>query len=440
MGGMKSVVILGSGMAAWGAYDRLESNGLIPTLYDAKAVAGGHTASYRLESGFVFDDGPHISFTKHQEIIDLFEESVDGNYVAFSANVDNYYEGTWVEHPAIVNLYDLPPELVDSIINDFKAVHGKEPESLDNYMQWLIAAYGKSYAEKFPAKYGMKYHTCPANVMNLDWMGPRLYQPDLDEVIRGAKTKQSANAHYIKEFRYPTDGGFQSYLDKFIKKSNPLLSHEAVSIDPKNKLIRFSNGVTTHYDELISSVPLPIIIPMFEDVPDDVSRAAKKLSCSQCVLVNLGIDRDDLSPAHWRYVYDLDLASVRLSFPHMFSPTVAPPGHGAIQIEVYFSDKYKPFDGDIEKVVSEVIENLRVMRIIKDSDNIVFQEGRYAPWGNIIFDLDTNESLRRVHAFLDENNIKYCGRYGDWAYIWTDESYLSGQMAAQRVLDGALEF
>jgi len=174
---------------------------------------------------------------------------------------------------------------------------------------------------------------------------------------------------------------------------------------------------------------------MVEGAPADVVDAAAKLSCSQCVLVNIGVDRPDMSPAHWRYIYDLDLDAVRLSFPHMFSPDVVPPGHGAVQVEVYFSDKYKPFDGNIDAVVETVIGNLTTMGVLREDENIVYKEGRWVPWANVIFDLETNAALEKVHPFLDESGITYCGRYGDWAYIWTDESFMSGNNAAQKVLD-----
>ena len=58
---------------------------------------------------------------------------------------------------------------------------------------------------------------------------------------------------------------------------------------------------------------------------------------------------------------------------------------------------------------------------------------RYA---NIIFDLDRAAALKTVHAYLDELGIAYCGRYGDWGYMWTDESFISGENAAQKALNG----
>ena len=56
---------------------------------------------------------------------------------------------------------------------------------------------------------------------------------------------------------------------------------------------------------------------------------------------------------------------------------------------------------------------------------------RYA---NVIFDLDRAAALATVHAYLDDLGIAYCGRYGDWGYMWTDESFKSGELAAQRAL------
>ncbi len=78
--------------------------------------------------------------------------------------------------------------------------------------------------------------------------------------------------------------------------------------------------------------------------PDVVVAAAARLACSTCVIVNIGLDRRDISDWHWTYFYDDDFCFSRLSFPHMLSPNNAPPDAGSIQAEIYFSSKYKPLD------------------------------------------------------------------------------------------------
>ncbi len=52
----------------------------------------------------------------------------------------------------------------------------------------------------------------------------------------------------------------------------------------------------------------------------------------------------------------------------------------------------------------------------------------------MIFDLDRAEALKTVHGYLDEIGVAYCGRYGDWGYMWTDESFISGERAAETAL------
>ena len=70
------------------------------------------------------------------------------------------------------------------------------------------------------------------------------------------------HVHYITHFRYPSEGGFVSYLNKFVPMGNLNLNHELVSVDPRARRLRFSNGHEAHYDALISSVPLPDLIRM----------------------------------------------------------------------------------------------------------------------------------------------------------------------------------
>ena len=81
-------------------------------------------------------------------------------------------------------------------------------------------------------KYTRKYHTTPAENMSIDWLGPRIYRPNLEEVLRGALSPSAPQVHYITHFRYPSAGGFVNYLNKFLPLGNLQLNHELVSIDP----------------------------------------------------------------------------------------------------------------------------------------------------------------------------------------------------------------
>ncbi|MCZ6727258.1 MAG: FAD-dependent oxidoreductase [Acidobacteria bacterium] len=432
---MKAVII-GSGMAGLGAAQRLREGGVEPVLYDKNTFPGGHTASFRHASGFVFDDGPHVSFTKNRRLQDLLADNVGGAFETLQCRVNNYWRGHWIKHPAQCNLYGLPAELVDTIVAEFAALAEAPSGEIANYADWLRASYGETFSRTFPMEYGRKYHTCGAEEMTTEWLGPRLYRPDLEEVRYGATHDATPDVHYVTHFRYPTEDGFYAYPRPWVEKADLHLGWELTEVEPKARRLRFANGVETGYDALISSVPLPALIPMIAGVPDEVKAAAELLACTRCVTVNVGIDREGVSEHHWTYFYDDDYFFTRLSFPHLFSPRNVPAGTSAIQAECYYSDKYRPLDVTPDECIDRVLADLRRCGLLREDDRILMTEARPIRWANIIFDLDRAAALATVHGFLDEIGIRYAGRYGEWGYLWTDQSFASGERAAERALGG----
>lgn len=431
---MESIVVLGSGMGALGAANRLSQEGMRPVLYDRNSYHGGHTASFRHEGGFLFDIGPHISFTKNERIQELFAESVGGKYETIQIHLNNYWRGHWPVHPVQLHLNGLPDDVVIKVIEDFVAASHEPEREIRNYADWLYASFGTTFAEQFPMQYTRKYHLTTAENMSTDWLGPRIYRPSLEEVLRGALSPSAPNIHYITHFRYPTEGGFGAYLRKFVPMGDIKLGHELVGLDPVARELTFGNGHRTRYDGVVSSIPLPELVPMIAGAPDDVREAAATLACSTCVLVNVAVDRENLSDAHMTYFYDEDIRFTRLSFPHMLSKTNVPPGAGSIQAEVYYSKKYRPLDVPPESLIEPVIVDLRKVGLIRENDRILHKNAFLVPYANVIFDLERADALKTVHGYLDDIDVAYCGRYGDWGYMWTDESFISGERAAQTAL------
>ena len=431
---MTNIVVLGTGMAGFGAAHKLHAEGIRPTVYDKATYFGGHTASFRDAQGFVFDLGPHISFTKDPRIQELFARYVDDKYEAVQVKLDNYWRGLKLTHPVQLHLNGLPHDLIVEIIADFVKEHDAPDRPIANYEDWLIASYGRKFAELFPMQYGRKYHLTTAANMTTDWLGPRMYRPSLQELLRGALGPWSPETHYITTFRYPSHGGFVSYLRDLPNLADLRLQHELVALDPRQRALRFANGSTAQYDALVSSIALPDLVPMIAGTPKDVIDASQRLACSTCVLVNVGVDRADLSQGQITYIYDADICYTRLSFPHMLSPHNAPPGCGSIQAEVYFSSKYRPLTQSPEALIEQVVADLHRTGVLRDDDRILSRHASLVRHANVIFDLDRSAALKTVHGYLDDVGIGYCGRYGDWGYMWTDESFISGERAAQAAL------
>jgi protoporphyrinogen oxidase len=421
-------------MGALGAGYALEQAGAAFVCYDANPYFGGHTRSLRYEGGFVFDEGGHLSFTKNAHVREVLSQNVGGVFEERRLRIDNYWHGRRIPHPVQTNLHGLPSSLVARIVEDFIAARGTPKANAMNYAEWLHATYGATFAQTFPMVYGHKYHTTAMDDLTTDWLGPRMYRPTLEELIRGAMGEELSGTNYVDVFRYPVRGGFMTYLEPFAARFPIKLEHRVSRIDPASRTISFSNGFGVEYERVISSIPLPDLVPLIAGAPKAILDAAARLAFTQVVLINLGINRSDLSDSAITYFYDEDVIFSRINLPHMFSSQNAPQGCGTIQAEVYFSDKYRPLKGAPGDLIGPAIDDLMRCGIIKDRDQILLKDAVVNRYANVIYDHERHAAVTTVHRFLRENEIFYCGRYGNWDHAWTDEAFVSGEEAAQRAL------
>jgi protoporphyrinogen oxidase len=425
------VIILGGGLAGLSAAYHLRQQGIQSTLYEKEARVGGHARTH-VHEGFAFDEGPHVSFTKDAYVQQLFAKSA-GDHQEFLALQENFYQGQWLGHPALCHLFGLPAETIARcLIDAFEACQRPGPAPRD-YEAWLRQSCGAFFAEEFAARYTRKYWTVEPRELTTDWIGSRVYAPKIEEVVRGALSAQRQALHYIQHCRYPTEGGFEGYTHVFQEGLDRQVGCELVELDVGRRQAIFSNGRTVRYQHLVCSAPLPRLVDLIVEAPAPVRRAADNLRWTSVYLVNIGVAREDLSRAHWRYIYDEDILFSRVSFPHLFSPQNAPPGCGSIQAEVYYS-RSKPLS--TEGVAEKSIEDLRRINLLHRDDELLYVGTQDVEFANVLFDHERATSVQCIHEFLRTHFVYPCGRYGEWGYLWSDQSVLSGQRAAQDVARG----
>ena len=91
--------------------------------------------------------------------------------------------------------------------------------------------------------------------------------------------------------------------------------------------------------------------------------------------------------------------------------------------------------GSPDDWIEPVIKDLRRCGLLREDDRILFRNSILVRYANVIFDLERAAALETVHGYLDDIGIGYCGRYGEWGYLWTDEVFKSGENVAQRIID-----
>ncbi len=425
---MHGVVTLGAGIA--GLSFSYHFNHLTE-IYEKEGSWGGHCRSHSTE-GFTFDRGIHISFTKDDYVRKLFAASVADQYGEFSPVVYSVFASHWVRHPVETNLKGLPAELVAQCLIDFIRAEQNRDRPAGNYREWLISSFGRTFAERFHSVYSRKYWTVDPEYLTTEWVAQRIYRPTLEEVLRGALSDQFCNVYYIDSFRYPAKGGYQSFLRLMAAEAVIRYGFELVELDLKNKKLIFSNGFQRYYDTLVSSIPLPELIRCIKDLPAEVKEAASRLAHTSVVLVNLGVKKGDLAKCHWFYVYDEDFLPARVHFSSNLSGSNAPPGCTGIQAEIYHST-FKPLKVPAPDVMERAIENLIEIGILAKDDDIILTDYQDLQYANVIYDRNYRKNRELILDFLEKNHIYCIGRYGEWAYLWSDQSLLSGKRVAEKL-------
>ena len=203
----------------------------------------------------------------------------------------------------------------------------------------------------------------------------------------------------------------------------------------RQRELRFSNGVVANYDALVSSVPLPDLIPMIKGAPPDVREAAQRLACSTCVLVNVGVNRaGPFAGAHDLFLRRRHLLHAAEFSSHAFSREMSHRVPAASRQKSTFPRQYKPLTNAPEEWIEPVIKDLHRCGLLREEDKILFKQRAAGAARQRHFRSRTSAALKTVHGYLDDIGIAYCGRYGDWGYMWTDESFKSGEQAAEKAL------
>lgn len=417
---MSNNVILGAGIAGISAAYHLKQKGENSVIFEKDNDWGGLCGFFEID-GFRFDRFVHFTFAKDEKIAELFAKS--SPLYAHPPVSYNYWRGCWLKHPAQNNLAPLPIEEKVKIIDSFVNRPRKDVAEISDYAEWLRVQYGDYFAENFPFAYTRKYWGVEAKQLETKWVGNRLHVSPLPEVLRGAFAEQEENFYYTKFMNYPKKGGFRSIMNECRKGLDIRLNKKAVRIDTAAKQVEFDDGTVENYDNFISSLPLPEIIKMISDVPENVQNAAKQLRWTCGYQVSLGFNRPDVAKYLWFYIYDEDVPPARVYSPNLKSPDNAPEGCSSLQAEIFFANGVKVVDKNI--ILQKTVEKLKEICQFNDSD-VVVKDIRFEPYANIIFTPEIYESRKVVREWLQARGIKTIGRFGEWDYLWSHQAFESG--------------
>lgn len=423
------IVILGAGLSGLSAAYHLNQSSAV---FEKEDKVGGLCRSIQINN-FIFDYGPHILFPKDAYVARLIKRLLGNNLHIQSreAYIYHRYCDVYTRFPFQSHLYGLPVSVVKDCILGFINTLEKKQKKPRHYEDWIIWNFGGGIAKQLMIPYAKKIWTISPKRMNFAWVWNRVPRLSLGDLLDGALQDNPKLFGFNTEFWYPLHGGIEGLPFSFLSRvKNIHLNKKMSRIYLKQKCVEFSDKTKVDYERLISTLPLPELIKRIDSVPKSVRKAAQSLKNNSVYCVNLGVEREKISPHHYIYFYEPDFAFHRISFPMNLSPHTTPKGHSSVTTETSYS-RYKKISR--ENIVDRIIEDLIKAKILFPDDKIVVSDVADLKVAYVIYDLDHRKNVNTIHRFLRQHDIFPCGRFGEWEYFNMDHSIASGKRTAEEI-------
>jgi len=427
---LEPISILGAGPAGLSTGYYLKKD---YSIWEKNSEVGGGCRTEKV-NGFSFDYGGHIFYPRKKEVKTLIEKLLKDDLSCMPREAWVYLKGIYTRYPFQANLYGHSVKVVKECLTGLmnaKLEYGDKPDNYKNFEDFIYKVFGNGIAKHFMIPFNNKQWAVPLKEMTLDWMGEFIPLPSLEEVLDGSLKMSPSCMGINANFIYPKKGGIQYIFDSFMPFLRNINTESKVnSISLKNKSFEI-NGQNNHfYEKLVSSIPLPELIRIIKSVPPKIRSASEKLRWTSLYVVNIGIDRPEISNKHRVYYPEEDYIFHKLGYYQNQSPNMVPKGKSAVSAEISFS---KNRNINKETLIENTVKDLIKAEILYPDDKIVLTNILTIPYAYAIYDHQKKKAVSVIREFLENNDIYLCGRYAQWEYQNMEQNILAGKAMAEKL-------
>jgi len=411
------VVVLGGGPAGIGVGLALGERALV---LESERVAGGLAGSVEL-AGARFDLGGHSFHTPHHAVRELVFGALPMEEQ--KRNAWCFAGGEWLPYPFQKHFDRLSDAAIVAECRDGLA-HADPTRSCAHFEEFLDARFGPGIARHFLRPYNRKLWGDDLSRLAADWTAERVAAPaGVAEsfAVHGGQRRPLQDDTAIA---YPASGGFDEIFRALAQRLPRLaLGESAVAIDPAARSVTTSAGRVLRWRELASTLALPRLLSLLPDVPVPLRTAVARLEALPVTLVMIALDGRLATDRHRVYVPDPVVPGHKVVLNNTSSAWLrAQPRHG-IQVEV--SDAEVRRVGS-DNLVARTVEGLVATGLLEKPERVTATRTLRLAYGYPVPTHERSLIVATACQWLGERGIVTLGRFGEWAYINSDEALHRG--------------
>jgi len=425
------VAILGAGLTGMSAAIELGRRGVGYRIFEKLAQPGGHAVTIE-DNGFRFDRTGHLLHLKSDALRAEVLDWIGPDHLRIQRRSVIWSNGVYTRYPFQANTFGLPAKVAYECVQGFLAAQfsrNQDAPPPKNFEEFCLLHFGEGISRHFMIPYNSRLWGVHPREITSAWCQRFVPLPRLEDVIAGAVGLNDRELGYNSHFIYPRLGIGE--LSRSMARRVPSLELERspLRIDLAERRLSFENEQVP-FDVLLSSIPLPRLLELIDEVPEPVRNAAAKLRCSHLHYLDIALRRKSGKDFHWAYVPEEKYPFYRVGCYSHFSAALAPPGKSSLYVEL--ADRSPP---ELDQVLPKVAHGLIEMGIIDSAEQIEFARARRIDYAYVIFDHEYFAALDVIRPFLEASRIISSGRYGEWNYSAMEDAILFGKAAAERAIE-----
>ncbi|HUC22367.1 MAG TPA: FAD-dependent oxidoreductase [Streptosporangiaceae bacterium] len=429
-----TTVVVGGGPAGLAATYALAGQDVV--LLEPDVELGGLCRSFCV-ADCIFDLGGHAFFTKDAGVDRLIssELGVDCHTQPRNAWVSAY--DRFVRYPFQAHLHGLPENVIEDCVNGILDA-AEHPSAVPaNFEEWVYAKFGAGIAEHFMLPYNRKLWGFPLTEIAPTWTQERIVQPEVQQVLTGARNDRDHRDFPNATVRYPSAGGFIELYRPLIDFAMRFRRRAALcELDLKRHEVITDSGDRLRFDHLISTMPLIELVAASKFVDPALSAASSTLRYNSLALVSLVFDRPPQGPVarfHRIYCADASVPFHKLVLNNNSSPYTASAAGFGVQAEVSYSVAKNLPDEPLAEAVEAAIRNIGAA---DERASVIACDIRHVKYAYPVQQADTRSIVETIAAFYRAHDVFLAGRFGEWKYINSDGAVRRGLSAADLVRTG----